>query len=137
MTYLAGNCLSTSAVSLLSDGKLNTLALWQRDPWLLRSDNENVSFTGSEGVVYGVLDVNDVEASVVTLTVSDNTNTSHVTTTGNHGNNSSIELDEFGDLAGGDIDLHTVIDLDGGVWVTDTTQNLSAFLGELYNNPLI
>ena len=48
MTHLAGNCLSTSAVSLLSNGKLDTLALWQRDPWLLRSDNENVGLTGSE-----------------------------------------------------------------------------------------
>jgi uncharacterized protein YuzE len=64
--------------------------------------------------------VDDVETSVVTLTVSDNTNTTHVTTTGSHGNDTSIELDEVGDLAGVEIDLDGVVDLDGRVWVTDT-----------------
>jgi len=129
MTRLAGNCLSTSSVSLLGDGKLDTLALWQRDPWLLRSDNENVSLTGSEWVVYGILDVDNVETSVVTLTVSDDTDTSHVTTTGNHSDNSSVELDEFGDLASGDVNLYTVVDLDGWVRVTDTTEKFVSISG--------
>lgn len=29
----------TAAVTLLSDRELDTLALWQRDPWLLLSDD--------------------------------------------------------------------------------------------------
>jgi hypothetical protein len=134
---VASNGLGTSAVSLLCNRKLDTLALGQRDPWLLRSDDENVALTGSERVVYGILDVNDVEASIVTLTVSDDTNTTHVTTTSNHGNYTSIELDVFGNLAGGKVDLHSVVDLDGWVRVADARSKISsAFLKEGYQ-PLI
>jgi len=113
--------MGTSAISLLCNGKLDTLALWQRDPWLLRSDDENVALTGSERVVYGILDVDNVEASVVTLSVRDDTNTAHVTTTSNHSNHTSIELDVFGDLAGGEIDFDSVVDLDGRIRVTDSS----------------
>lgn len=121
-TLVSGNGVCASAVTLLGDGELDTLALWQRDPWLLGTDDEDVVLTGGEGVVYGILDVDDVETSIVTLAVGDDTNTTHVTTTGSHGDDSSIELDELGDLAGGQIDLDGVVNLDGWVWVTDTTQ---------------
>ena len=63
--------------------------------------------------------MDDVEASIVTLTVGDDTNTTHVTTAGNHGDDTGIELNEVGDLAGGEVDLDSVVDLDGWVWVTD------------------
>lgn len=119
---VSGNGVRTSAISLLGDRKLDTLALWQRDPWLLGTDDEDVVLTGSKGVVYGVLDVNNVETSVVTLAVGDDTNTTHVTSTGSHGNDTSVELDELSDLAGRQIDLDGVVDLDGWVRVTDTTQ---------------
>lgn len=124
--------MCASAVSLLSDGKLDALALWQRDPWLLRSDDENVALTGSERVVYGILDVDNVEASIVTLTVGNDTNTTHVTTTSSHGNDTSVELDVVGDLSGCKVDLNGVVNLDGWVWVTDAIFNISsAFLEEL------
>lgn len=113
--------MSASAVSLLSNGELDTLTLWQRDPWLLRPNDEDVVLTGSKGVVYGVLDVDNVETSIVTFTVSNDTNTTHVTTTGSHGDNTSVKLDEVGNLASGKVDLHGVVNLDGWVWVTDTT----------------
>jgi hypothetical protein len=69
--------------------------------------------------------VDNVEASIVTLTVGDDTNTTHVTTTGNHDDDTSVELDEVDDLAGGEVDLNGVVDLDGGVGVTDATQFVS------------
>lgn len=116
---LAGNGMCASAISLLSDGKLNTLALWQRDPWLLRTDNEDVALTSSEGVVDGILDVDDVEASIVTLAVSDDANTTHVTTTSDHSNDTSVELDVVLDLACSELNLDGVVDLDGWVRVTD------------------
>jgi len=111
--------MSTSAISLLGDSKLDTLALWQRDPWLLGTDDEDVVFSSSEGVVYGILDVDDVETSIVTLSVSDNTNTTHVATTSDHGDNSSVEFDELGDLTSSQIDLDGIVNLDGWVWVSD------------------
>lgn len=126
---VSGNGVRTSAISLLSNGKLDTLALWQRDPWLLGTDDENVVLTGSERVVYGILDVHNVETSIVTLAVGDDTNTTHVATTGSHGDDTSVELDELGDLAGGQIDLHGVVNLDGWVRVADTVHKISsAFL---------
>jgi hypothetical protein len=69
--------------------------------------------------------VDNVEASIVTLTVGDDTNTTHVTTTGNHGDDTSVELDEVDDLASGKINLDGVVDLDRGVRVTDATHFVS------------
>jgi len=77
--------------------------------------------------------VDDVETTIVSLTVSDNTNTTHVTTTSGHGDHTSVELDEVGDLAGGEVNLDSVVDLDGWVWVTDAVNKLSAFVPQLQN----
>jgi hypothetical protein len=43
--------------------------------------------------------VHDVEASVVALTVGDDTNTTHVATTSGHGDHTGVEVDEVLDLA--------------------------------------
>ena len=127
-----GDLLGTSAVTLLSNGELDTLTLGQGDPWLLASDDENVVLAGGEAVVYRILDVDNVEASVVALAVGDDTNTAHVTTTSGHGDDTSVELDEVGDLAGGEVNLHGVVDLDGWVRVADTkTYRVSISVGEL------
>ena len=64
--------------------------------------------------------MDDVETTIVTLTVGDNTNTTHVTTTSSHGDNTSVETDKVNDLAGGNVDLHGVVNLDGRVGVADT-----------------
>ena len=114
--------VSTSAVTLLSDGELDTLALGQRDPGLVLANDENVALTGGEAVVNGILDVDNVEASVVALTVSDDTNTTHVTTTSDHDDGAGVELDEIGDLAGGEVNLDSVVDLDQRVRVADARQ---------------
>lgn len=111
--------MSSAAITLLSDGELDTLALGQGDPRLLGADDEDVVLTGGEGVVNGVLDVDDVETSIVALTVGDDTNTTHVATTSGHGNGAGIELDEVGDLASGELDLDGVVDLDQRVRVAD------------------
>lgn len=127
---LVGNGSSTAAVTLLSNGELDTLALGQRDPRLLVTNDENVALTGSEGVVNSVLDVDNVETTIVALTVGDDTNTTHVATTSDHGDGASVELDEVSDLAGGKVDLDGVVDLDRGVRVTDAKRygvSLQAF----------
>ena len=98
---------------------LDTLALGKRDPGLLLADDEDVGLTGGEGVVNSVLDVDNVETTIVALTVGDNTNTTHVTTTSNHDNNTGVELDVVGDLASGEVNLDGVVDLDSRVGVAD------------------
>lgn len=111
--------VGTAAVTLLGDGELDTLALGQGDPGLLGSDDEDVVLAGGEGVVDGILDVDDVETSVVTLTVGDDTDTTHVTTTGGHGDGTGVESDVVGDLARGEVNLDGVVDLDGRIRVAD------------------
>lgn len=71
--------------------------------------------------------MNDVETTIMSLTVSDDTNTTHVTTTSNHGDHTSIESNEVRDLSGRKIDLDGVVDLDGRIRESDTI-NPSAFL---------
>ena len=128
---------STATISLLGNRKLenyqqqirhnqlcfiaylDTLALRQTDPWLLLANDEDVALAGSERVVDGIFDVDDVETSVVALTMSDDTNTTHVATTSHHCNDASVEANEVGNLASGKIDLDCVVDLDGGIWVAD------------------
>jgi hypothetical protein len=70
-----GKSICPTAVTLLSDGELDALALGQADPGLLLANDEDVGLTGGELVINGVLDVDDVEASVVALTMGDDTNT--------------------------------------------------------------
>jgi hypothetical protein len=92
------------------------------------SNNENVALTSGELIVNGILNVHDIEASVVPLTMRDNTNTTHVTTTSDHGNGASVELDEVGNLSSVQIDLDGVIDSDDGIRVADSVKkNPSAF----------
>lgn len=108
---------------------LDTLALRQADPGLVLTDNEDVGFTGSERVVDSILDVDDVEATIVTLTVGHDTDTTHVTTTSHHADDSGVEFDEIGDFASREIDLDCVVDFDGGIGITDPkTRKISDFI---------
>lgn len=143
--HLSGNGVSTAAVTLLSNGELpkwlererlsavekfvtylDTLALGQGDPGLLLANDKHVRLTSSESVVDGILDVDNVETTIVTLTVSDDTNTTHVTTTSDHADNAAIEADEVNNLAGGNVNLDGVVDTDGGVGVTDAEDRILA-----------
>lgn len=72
--------------------------------------------------------MDDVETSIVTLTVGDDTNTTHVATTGGHGDDTSVEADEVGDLASGKVNLDSVVDLDGRVGVTDAKHGIPQLL---------
>lgn len=141
---MTGKSVRPAAVTLLGNRELDTLALGQRDPGLLLSDDaspslvrilltfttsrnlHDVGLTSGKLVVNSVLDVDNVEASVVALTVGDDTNTTHVTTTSDHDNDTSVELDEVGDLASGQVDLDGVVDLDSGVGVADPIQKCLA-----------
>lgn len=120
---MAGQGVGPTAISLLGNGELDTLALGQGDPGLLGADDEDVGLTGGEGVVNGVLDVDDVETTIVSLPVGDDTDTTHVTTTGHHGNGARVELDKVLDPARGQVDLDSVVDLDSRVRVADPVED--------------
>lgn len=115
---------------------LDTLALGQTDPWLLLANDEDVVLSGSERVVNGVLDVDNVETTVVAFSVGDDTNTTQVTTTNDHGDHTSVELDEVGDLSCGEVDLDCVVDLDGRVGVSDPINPYQHFVSCLSDHIL-
>lgn len=112
--------MGPAAVTLLGNGELDTLALGQGDPGALRTNDEDVALTGGEGVVNGILDVDDVETTIVALTVGNDTNTAHVATTSDHGDGTGVELDKVCDLASVQVNLDSVVDLDQGIGVADT-----------------
>jgi hypothetical protein len=119
-TNLVGG--STATVTLLSNGQSDTLALGEGDPGLVALTNdENVGETGGELAVENILDVDDIETSDVTLTVGDDTDTASVTTSGDHGNVTDLELDELVELASLQVELDSVVDLDQGIGVTEST----------------
>lgn len=63
--------------------------------------------------------MDNIESTNVLLAVSDNTSTAHVATTSDHDDVSSIELDKVGDLAGLQIELDGIVDLDQGIGIAD------------------
>lgn len=69
--------------------------------------------------------MNDIETTIVTLTVSDDANTAHIATTSDHSDSAGIESDEVYDLTSLDINLHGVVDLDSRVGVTDGASVMS------------
>ena len=94
---------------------------------------KDVRETSDEGVVERVLDVDNIETTLVTLTVNNNTNTSQVTTTSSHNNVTVVKLDERLNLASSKVDLDGVVNLDGGVGVADG----AAVVGNNVRNTLL
>jgi len=112
--------LGDSLLTFLSDGKTDSLALGEGDVRLVGlADHKHVAQTGGHGVVRGILDVNDLKGSRVLLPVGDGAYTSQVTASSNHAQVTAVEFDVVGYLAGGDVDLDGVVDLDKRVWVAD------------------
>lgn len=65
--------------------------------------------------------MDDIEATNVLLTVNNNTNTTHVTTTGDHDKVAGLELDEVGYLSSLKLVLHSVVDGNQRIGVADGT----------------
>lgn len=63
--------------------------------------------------------MHNIKSSNVLFPVDDDTRSAHVTSTSNHDNVASVELDEVNDFALLKVKLYGVIDLDEGIWVTD------------------
>jgi hypothetical protein len=63
--------------------------------------------------------MHNVEASVMSFPMRNHTNTTHIASTGHHGDDTSVEADVICYLAGCDVDFDGVIDADNWVWVTD------------------
>ena len=69
--------------------------------------------------VQRILNVDDVEATNMLLTVNDYTGPAHVTTTSDYDGVTGIELDEVCNLVLIDVEFNSVVGLDAGVGVAD------------------
>lgn len=66
-----------------------------------------------------VLDMDDVEATDVSLSGGDHTHTTQVVATGDHAQRASLELDKVHNLAGGDVVTNGIVHLDQWVRIAD------------------
>lgn len=78
---------------------LHAFALGQANPRLLLSDNKHVAFPRCKRVINHVFDMHNVEASVMSFPMGDDTHPTHIAPTGSHGDGSCVKVDEVGDFA--------------------------------------
>lgn len=77
--------------------------------------------------------MDNIESTSVPLTVSNNTSTSHVTSTSDHNNIASIEFYKVDNLILFKIELDGVIDTDMGVGVADGSAVMSDDVGYTFS----
>jgi len=122
---------SPPEISLLGYGKLGTLAFGQRYPGLSSLTNdEDVGNASRECAVERVLDMDDIEAPNMLLTVNDDSSTTHVAATGDHDDVASIEADKIGDFTLVEVKLDGVVDLDSWIRITDGASVVSDNMGD-------
>ena len=75
------------------------------------TNDEDITNSGSESVSLGILDVDNVKATGMSLTGHDGPHSASVTSSGDHAKVARVELDSVLDLAGGDVYLDRVVHL--------------------------
>jgi len=121
-TGLLGSSGSTASVTLLGNCEFDALALRQRDPRLVTLTNdEHIRNAGGKLAIEHVLDVNNLETANMTLTVGDNTNTTHVTTTSDSSDVADFEFDELADFASLKVEFEGIVHFDEGVRIAQCT----------------
>jgi len=120
-------------VPLLSDGELGTLAFRQRYPGLgTLADDEDVGDTGGEGPLQSVLDMDDIETTGVSLPVSNDTSTTHVTSTRDHDDVTSVKLHEVDDFVLFQIEFDGIVHPDDGIGVADGAAIVGNNVGDAF-----
>jgi len=107
-------------VSLLDEGKLETVALGQGDGWVLTvTDHENVSDTGGEGVSVGILDVSDVEGTWMLFDGLEDTNSTGVVSASQINRGTVDELVNTLDALISQVNLERIVLLDIWMWESE------------------
>lgn len=97
-------------LSIANDVELDSLSLRQGNPGLVTSSNgHHVLETSGEVMSLSVLEVSDLERSRMLLTVSQDTNTANIVSSGDHAHASRFELDEILDLARGQVESDGIV----------------------------
>jgi len=74
------------------------------------ADDEDISQPGGEHVAIAVLDMDNVERSLVSLPGHDGSNSTTISTSSDHAEVASVEPDGVLYLPSGDVHLYTVVD---------------------------
>ena len=101
---------------------LHTLSFGKRYPRLFTPNDKDIALSCSERVVDSILDVHDVETSIMSFSMCNHTHTAHVAATSDHGNDSSIELDKLCNFPRRQLDLDCIVDLDRRIGVTNPSR---------------
>ena len=105
---------------LFEDGQLDTLALRQRNHRLVAGTNgKNVRESGGKVLAGGISQVDDFKGALVLFASVDDTDTTGVSTTGNHAQSTGVKLDKVGDFVGSDVNHDGVTFLDHRIRVSD------------------
>ena len=108
---------------LFEDGQLDTLALRQRNHRLVTGTNgENVRESGGKVLASGIGQVDDFKGALVLFASVDDTDTTGVSTTGNHAQSTGVKLDKVGDFVGSDVNHDGVTFLDHRIRVSDCSR---------------
>ena len=84
-----------AGVTLLNEGKSDSLASWEGDDWLLAiANNEDVRKTGGKRGAMGVFDVGDFVGTGVVFDVLEDTDTTDVVSAGSEDEGAIIEFDD-------------------------------------------
>jgi len=111
---------STTFEHLLDWSHVKTLVLWKTDPWVLAlANNEDVADSGGEVGSSGISEMDDIEATEVSFSVGDDTNSSDVVSLSDQSDVSRVEFGVIKDGAGGNIKLDGVVDGDFRVSKSD------------------
>jgi len=109
-----------SGVSLFGDSFPDTLVSWKADQsFVAFSEEEDVAGSGGENVSGGILDVDDVEGTWMSLSGLDGTDSTDILTADDLAHVTGVEFDPVGDFVGGEVELDGVTDFAVWVWVSD------------------
>jgi len=92
----------------LDEGKSDTFSLWNGNSvGLSITNDDNVTESGGEVVSLGVLDMDDIEGTLMFLDGGDDTNSTNVVSTGKDDGGTNLELDNTGDGLALEVELKT------------------------------
>jgi hypothetical protein len=118
-------------ISLFESAEIDTVVLWESDQGLLFSDDENVSFSGGEGLSVGVLDVDDIEGPEVPFDVLDLTDSTNIVSTCDVAELAGGVLDPAFDLVLLEVVPDGVSFSDVGVWESNGSRVVGDDVGDL------
>jgi len=131
-------CLSgQTLVSFFRNTQFDALVAWQRDvSFAALTDDEDVVQSSGEKMTKSILNVDNIEGAGVTFTVDDGTDSTQIASAGNHAQIARLELDEILNLAGHDVQLDGIVDLDQGIGVTDGATVMGGEEGDTFGSDL-